>query len=110
MLCKLAQFMNLPQHRYYRCYWMTGQAVCGSLIQGLEFPEHLRSHHGIGGPDNAQLKCCWIGCFAEMKKESLIRHVNERHLEFKYICPNCPEQFTRVHTMRKHMLKEHSVS
>jgi hypothetical protein len=89
---------------------MTGQAVCSSLVQGPDFTEHLRSHHGIGGPDKAQLMCCWIGCFAEMKKESLVRHVNERHLEFKYACPNCPEQFTRDYTLRNHMLKKHSVS
>ena len=89
---------------------MTGQAVCSSLVQGLEYSEHLRSHHGVGGPERAQLMCCWRGCFTEMKKESLIRHVNEKHLEIKHTCPNCPEQFTRTHTLQNHMSNKHSGS
>jgi hypothetical protein len=104
MLCQSRSLTNL---RYYPCYWVTGQAVCGSLVQDLEFPEHLRCHHGVGGPDKAQLMCCWIGCFTEMKKESLMRHVNEKHLEIKYACPNCPEQFTRIHTLQSHMSIKH---
>jgi hypothetical protein len=101
---------NLPQYHFYLCCWITGQVVCSSLVQGLEFSEHLRSRHGVGGPDKALHMCCWNGCFAEMKKESLIRHVNEKHLEIKYGCSDCPEQFTRDYTLRNHMSKKHSVS
>ena len=71
---------------------MTGQAVCGSLIQD---PDHLRSHHGVGGPDKVRLVCCWTGCFAEMKKRSLMKNVDEKHLEIKHACPNCHGQFPR---------------
>ena len=88
---------------------MTGPAICGLLVQGLEFPEHLRSHHDVGGPDKAELVCRWNGCFAVMKTESLMRHLREKHLEFKYACPNCPEKFTRQYTLQCHMSRKHSV-
>ena len=102
--------MNHPQYYFYPCCWVTGQAACDLVVQGLDFSEHLRSHHGVGGPEKAPLVCCWSGCFAEMKKESLMRHVNEKHLEIKHACPSCPEQFTRDYTLRNHVSKKHSVS
>lgn len=108
MLCNYATLLNLPQNRSYRCCWVIGPALCGLSVPGSEFPDHLRSHHGVTGSEKTPVMCCWDGCFMEMNRESLVRHVNERHLELKYACPNCFEQFTRPYTMHNHMLKKHS--
>ncbi|KAH0833173.1 hypothetical protein J3R83DRAFT_12201, partial [Lanmaoa asiatica] len=110
MLLQLAPIANQPQHRYHTCCWSTPQGICCALIKGRDFPEHLRTNHGIIGPEKALLRCYWVDCFAEMKKESLTRHVQERHLELRYQCPNCPEQFTRSYTMHNHISRKHSGS
>ena len=107
-LCQYASLAHPLQG--YTCGWMTGQAVCGSLVQGSEFSEHLRSRHGVGVPGDVRVMCCWNGCFVKMKKEHLVRHVNETHLEIKHACPHCPAQFTRDYTLELHVSKKHSVS
>ena len=92
------------------CGWVTGQAICSSLVRFSDLPEHLRFCHGAVGPDRTNLVCRWVHCFAEMKEESLMRHVIEKHLEVRHACPHCPEQFTRLYTMQNHINKKHSVN
>ncbi|KAF8134885.1 hypothetical protein EV363DRAFT_1396352 [Boletus edulis] len=107
-LCELARIANNPQHRPYVCLWVTNGVVCNSHFQASEFPEHLRAAHGVVGQDKTPLVCCWYNCSTEMKKESVMRHVNEKHLEQRHMCPTCHEQFTRAHTMQNHVTKKHS--
>ncbi|KAG8213150.1 hypothetical protein J3R82DRAFT_11557 [Butyriboletus roseoflavus] len=109
-LLQVASLANHPQHRYHCCGWVTSQGLCNQHIQGHDFSEHLRADHGVVGPDKAQLRCRWVNCFAEMKKESLTRHVQEKHLELRFSCPSCSEQFTRNYTMQNHVLRKHSGS
>ncbi|KAF8134876.1 hypothetical protein EV363DRAFT_1294636 [Boletus edulis] len=109
-LCELAPIANNPQHRPYVCLWVTNGGVCNLHFQASEFPEHLRSDHGVVGPEKAPFVCSWFGCFDEMQKESIIRHVNEQHLELRYECPICHEQFTRAHTVQKHVSERHQGS
>ncbi|KAF8558112.1 hypothetical protein OG21DRAFT_1481648 [Imleria badia] len=81
-LCEIASIANDPQYRYYTCGWVTGQVICSSFVQVADFPDHLRSH-GLVGSEQTKVKCCWVSCSADMKKESLVRHVNEKHLELR---------------------------
>ncbi|KAF8134877.1 hypothetical protein EV363DRAFT_1396342 [Boletus edulis] len=107
-LCQLASIANDPRYRPYVCLWVTDGVVCNLHFQASEFPDHLRSAHGVVGADKASLMCCWVNCFAEMPKDCLMRHINENHLELRHICPICHEQFTRANTMQNHMSRKHS--
>ncbi|KAI9568236.1 hypothetical protein HD554DRAFT_2101052 [Boletus coccyginus] len=104
----LQLYLHAAAFMGHTCNWVTPHGVCGSLVQGLKFSEHLRSCHGIRGPDKEILTCRWYGCFVVMNKESLERHVNEIHIGMKYLCPHCSELFTRSYTLQTHMARKHS--
>ncbi|KAG6373318.1 hypothetical protein JVT61DRAFT_6459 [Boletus reticuloceps] len=107
-LCELASYAKDPRFRPYVCLWVTNGVVCNLHFQASEFPDHLRAAHGVVGADKASLTCCWVNCFTEMKKESVMRHMNEKHLELRHVCPTCNEQFTRTYTMQNHIARKHS--
>jgi len=109
-LCQVAPYTRDPQlHRHYPCQWWTGHGVCNALVQCCGFSDHLRFYHGVAGSEKAQVECCWGGCSSVMRKESLMRHLNEIHLEVKVACHICGEQFTRSHTLKGHLRREHSM-
>jgi len=101
-LCEVAPYANASVNRYYTCGWVTGQSICDHSVRGPDFSEHLRQNHGVTGPEKMKLMCCWRGCGCIMNKESVTRHVQETHLNWKYSCPVCSEEFTRNHTMINH--------
>ncbi|KAF9243547.1 hypothetical protein BU15DRAFT_59914 [Melanogaster broomeanus] len=76
-----------------------GQDPCNASIQGPDFSEHLRIVHGVTGHEKMQLRCWWMGCGSLMKKESVVRHVQEMHLGWRYSCSVCGEEFSRNHSM-----------
>ncbi|KAF9223614.1 hypothetical protein BS17DRAFT_780898 [Gyrodon lividus] len=104
-LCQLAPFANASSNRYYCCGWTAGQSICNAAVPGPEFAEHLRVYHGVTGPDKTKLRCYWTGCGSIMNKESVVRHVQEMHLNWKYACPVCSEEFSRNNTMTNHWKK-----
>ncbi|KAG6373319.1 hypothetical protein JVT61DRAFT_6460 [Boletus reticuloceps] len=101
------QRVSLTSDDRYSCRWTTGDVICNSYVRASDFPEHLRSAHGVVGADKASLVCGWVDCFTKMRKENIMRHVNEQHLELRYPCPTCHEQFTRAHTMQNHIARKH---
>lgn len=105
-----APLASQPQQCYHHCFWVVGlgPAICNAFVLGHEFSEHLRTDHVPAGTDKTLVMCCWAGCSSEMKKESLMRHVQEKHLEWKYTCPNCFERFTRNYTRDQHVTRKHS--
>ncbi|KAG9315155.1 hypothetical protein JVU11DRAFT_4278 [Chiua virens] len=108
ILLHYASVASHPQNCYHTCYWMTPYGVCNTQILGHDLSEHLRTCHGVSGPEKALLRCHWHNCLGEMRKESLARHIQEIHLEWKYVCPNCSERFTRNYTMQGHISRKHS--
>ena len=107
----LTTLQSEPQSCYHPCFWVDGHATCNKLVLGHEFSEHLRTCHVSVDADKARVRRrCWIGCSCEIRNESLIRHVQEKHLERKYTCPNCFERFTRSYTRDEHVSRKHSGS
>ncbi|KAG9315156.1 hypothetical protein JVU11DRAFT_4279 [Chiua virens] len=92
-----------PQNIHHACFWATAHGPCNKAVLGSEFAEHLRSCHDITVADGVQLNCLWSGCSTELKKESLMRHIQEKHLEWRYACPVCGERFTRNYTRQNHL-------
>ncbi|KAH7884556.1 hypothetical protein F5I97DRAFT_1470252 [Phlebopus sp. FC_14] len=105
---RLLQIATTDSERsIYQCGWVEGQSLCNEEFQGSKLSAHLKAAHGITGPDNAQFVCCWAGCATPMKKESVIRHVQEIHLIWRYYCPwpVCKEHFSRKYTLNQHYKK-----
>ena len=103
------EIINRPaEQRPYICGWeMSSDTVCGIPIIGDLFPVHLRDHHGVVGDNSAKIECKWTKCGREMNKESIVRHVTERHLQYKFVCDECDAIFTRRHTLNNHVLRKH---
>ncbi|KIM57963.1 hypothetical protein SCLCIDRAFT_129288, partial [Scleroderma citrinum Foug A] len=91
----------------YICGWVTSDMICGIPIVGELFSVHLRDHHHVVGDDKAKVRCDWSKCGMVMNKESIVRHVAEMHLHYKFCCDECNATFTRRHTLNSHVRKEH---
>ncbi|KIM57970.1 hypothetical protein SCLCIDRAFT_28479 [Scleroderma citrinum Foug A] len=102
----LLEFVSRPvEQRPYTCEWVTSGMACGLPVIGDSFSVHLRDHHGVVGGDKSKFSCDWLQCGIVMNKESIVRHVVEAHLQFKFICNICNASFTRKHTLNGHMKK-----
>ncbi|KAG2352261.1 hypothetical protein BDR07DRAFT_1438574 [Suillus spraguei] len=85
------------------CMWNRPDGSrCDYLFFAHELSTHLREYHGIRGADKLRVHCCWNGCHKELKKESLSRHVEEKHLMIMYPCNTCNKTFTREYNLRHH--------
>ncbi|KIJ60452.1 hypothetical protein HYDPIDRAFT_117160 [Hydnomerulius pinastri MD-312] len=103
----LLSIATSPEYRAHTCRWLErGGMPCEAVIQGLYFPIHLRDHHGLfmAGQNNARYQCLWEGCAdgIQVSREILMRHIQERHLLWKWACPNCGTEFTRKSTRDLH--------
>lgn len=96
-----------PDHTF--CLWDIGGGIpCSAYISVLDLSTHLRMH-GVKGPGDLVIHCAWDGCArAPMKRESVIRHIEEVHLHLKYMCSQCGTSFSRKYTLNSHVLKAHS--
>ena len=87
----------------FMCRWREVYGLhCGSLFCGNNLTAHLRDAHDIHGADKKRVYCLWEGCNTEMNKESIARHVEEKHLMVVYPCGTCRSSFTRRDTLKKH--------
>lgn len=74
----------------HTCQWMRDDGTpCGAQITYTTVPQHLRSAHGIKNmARDDPIPCRWSRCRPRgvkdtMNRESLVRHVREKHLFFK---------------------------
>ncbi|KAG9315159.1 hypothetical protein JVU11DRAFT_4282 [Chiua virens] len=109
-LLHFASFTHDPQNVYHTCFWATAHGPCNTQILGSEISDHLRSRHSVTVPDDVVLMCRWSGCSTELRKGCLVRHIQEKHLEWRYTCPQCGERFTRNYTRRNHLSRRHGVN
>ncbi|KIK39164.1 hypothetical protein CY34DRAFT_89736, partial [Suillus luteus UH-Slu-Lm8-n1] len=90
------------------CLWDSGFGVpCGAYISVSDLSKHLWMH-GVNGPAKSVITCAWGGCGrAPMKRESVVRHVEEVHLQVKYLCDQCNASFSRRSSRNAHVVKSH---
>ncbi|KAG6382128.1 hypothetical protein JVT61DRAFT_771 [Boletus reticuloceps] len=68
------------------CKWIGDDgAICGAQISWTTIPEHLAIHGIKKMTGNFRLQCRWLECRLrgdrkEMNRESIVRHVREKHL------------------------------
>lgn len=102
----LIRYGTLPaDQRPYICGWVVEDRPCGIPVLGDQFSMHLRDYHGVTGADKIRMRCCWVRCGTSMNKESMVRHVEEMHLQLRYTCTLCGEGFSRRSTMTSHFKK-----
>ncbi|KAG9315378.1 hypothetical protein JVU11DRAFT_4525 [Chiua virens] len=98
--CQLvANSLGLNQ---YFCGWITDGQRCNVLVLGEDVTDHLRAAHNSGEYEGERLTCLWDGCEETFRKGSLVRHVQEKHLEYRWPCPKCGIIFTRRGVMDAH--------
>lgn len=68
------------------CQWVGEDGtVCGGHITSATVSQHLTTHGVVNMTYNHLLSCRWLECQLrrDMKRESIVRHVRERHLGCK---------------------------
>ncbi|KAG6370722.1 hypothetical protein JVT61DRAFT_4643 [Boletus reticuloceps] len=94
---RLVSIATSPELSAHTCRWVEGSVRCSATVQGLCFPSHLREYHGIHGIGHRTIgfMCQWEGCSdtSTFSKEGLMKHIQERHLLWKWNCPNCGTVF-----------------
>ncbi|KAJ7492924.1 hypothetical protein B0H11DRAFT_2396149 [Mycena galericulata] len=65
---------------------------------------HLLDRHGI--LDGKRVPCCWTGCSATLKSNSLVQHLKSAHFKLRLKCPSCPTTFRREDTLKRHLSGE----
>ncbi|KAF9219343.1 hypothetical protein BS17DRAFT_789521 [Gyrodon lividus] len=94
-----------PEYRPHTCRWVDSGIRCDTVIQGLYFPAHLCERHVFAvGQDNLHFQCQWEGCSDTLvaSKEMLMKHIQERHLLWRWNCPNCGVVFPRKTSRNAH--------
>ncbi|OJA19530.1 hypothetical protein AZE42_06608 [Rhizopogon vesiculosus] len=88
----------------FQCWWDGEYGLhCNDLFRGNDLSAHLRDVHGIRGADKSPVCCRWNRCNLAMKKESIVRHVEERHLGIAHPCDTCGKKsFSRQDTLNRH--------
>lgn len=111
----MLNYLAVPRMQQpHTCGWIVSGEPCNNVLFPDQFSGHLATH-GVQGNNMTKMLCCWVGCNAPiMKKESLLRHVFEVHLELRFECPDCGMNFTRKaslnnHRKRQHFQQEHEV-
>ncbi|KIJ18192.1 hypothetical protein PAXINDRAFT_167449 [Paxillus involutus ATCC 200175] len=103
---RLVRIAASPEYRPHTCRWVDSGILCDSVIQGIYFHTHMRERHGIFvvGQDTPRFQCRWEGCSDTtlVNKEMLLRHIQERHLLWRWNCPNCGMVFTRKASRNSH--------
>ncbi|KAJ8582277.1 hypothetical protein M405DRAFT_830920, partial [Rhizopogon salebrosus TDB-379] len=97
-----------PAHTYdlngtFQCLWVGEYGLrCNDFFCGQNLSAHLREVHDIHGGDKTPIFCLWHGCGLGLNKESLSRHVEERHLCIGHRCGTCGKSYSRRDTLSKH--------
>ncbi|KAI6154607.1 hypothetical protein BKA82DRAFT_1005653 [Pisolithus tinctorius] len=91
----------------HTCGWVVGGEPCNDVLFPEQFSGHLRAH-GISGGDTTTVSCRWVACDApQMKRENMLRHVFEVHLELRFECTDCGLSFTRKNSLNNHRKRTH---
>ncbi|KAG1857882.1 hypothetical protein C8R48DRAFT_269827 [Suillus tomentosus] len=88
----------------FQCFWHWPQCQdlhCNDFFYGYNLSRHLQEKHGIHGSDKDHVFCLWNSCYLELNKESLTRHVEEKHLKIVHPC-GCGKEFSRRDTLNRH--------
>jgi hypothetical protein len=67
-------------HILGNCRWVDRGGTCNELLSWKSVSAHLRDRHVVRYGSEQLVTCLWLGCSSIMKKESLVRHIRERHL------------------------------
>ena len=86
--------------KQFHCGWTTNGLPCNAIVLGMEVPNHLRTVHGVNAAQ--RIECLWDQCGEDLNRACLIRHVQEKHLEFRWPCPKCGRIWTREGLMHAH--------
>ena len=93
MVCVVVQYvvwcwncLPFQAHSYdalILCQWSTTThgGRCGELTSCMDIPNHLVKRHNL--PSFAIVICQWQGCWKNVRRECLLRHILEHHLEPK---------------------------
>ncbi|KAG8221485.1 hypothetical protein J3R82DRAFT_1698, partial [Butyriboletus roseoflavus] len=84
----------------YLCAWVDNEQQCNTPVLGKEFPAHLRMVHRVHITPAST--CLWANCGVKLSSGSFARHVQEKHLDYRWACPKCNQLFTRRGTMEIH--------
>ncbi|KAG1857883.1 hypothetical protein C8R48DRAFT_269828 [Suillus tomentosus] len=88
----------------FQCWWdcYAPAMHCNDLICGRDLSYHLQEKHGIYGSDSARVLCQWNSCNSmKLKKESLARHIEEKHMRIVHKC-ECGSTYSRRDSLNKH--------
>ncbi|KAF8442272.1 hypothetical protein L210DRAFT_3203324 [Boletus edulis BED1] len=96
--CELVA-IGLGLKQYY-CGWTTNGVPCNTALLGQDVPLHLKTAHGAN--DTPRIECSWGNCGEVLNKGCLVRHVQEKHLEYRWPCPRCGAVFSRRGVMDTH--------
>ncbi|KAN0079992.1 hypothetical protein V8E55_009558 [Tylopilus felleus] len=90
---RLVSIASSPELSIHTCRWVESGKRCTATIQGIHFSTHLRDYHGIQGLGFRTIGfvCQWEGCTntSTFNKEGLMKHIQEKHLLWRWNCPNC---------------------
>jgi hypothetical protein len=81
----------------HTCQWMKDDGtICGEQITGMTITDHLVIHGVTDMPHDRRLLCRWPGCQLRgnkptVKRESIARHVREKHLGCKRPSKHCKQ-------------------
>ncbi|KAH7883387.1 hypothetical protein F5I97DRAFT_236309 [Phlebopus sp. FC_14] len=102
-LAEYAERHYSGQPCFYRCLIDRDGETCNTWIVGDRpyISKHLRSCHP-SHPGNGYATCRWDGCPTVMKKDNLPRHI-VTHLNIKWKCPHCREEFSRDDAVHRHL-------
>ncbi|KAG6332934.1 hypothetical protein ID866_6150 [Astraeus odoratus] len=54
------------------------------------------------------MTCNWSACGLQMNKESIVRHVTEIHLEYRFDCGTCGYTYSHRDELNRHQEKHFS--
>ena len=103
--CELVDISFITNVHFFNCFFDD----CGSWVPDTRnsFELHLAKNHGIllrGDP--ASIICCgWQGCRRHIKRGNFPRHLR-KHLEYKWGCSQCGQQFSRPDSVSDHSQKK----
>ncbi|KAH7883375.1 hypothetical protein F5I97DRAFT_1814951 [Phlebopus sp. FC_14] len=93
---------SLDNVHFYKCCWEN----CGQWMPGdrEQLELHLKYKHEVllKGDPWSPTTCRWTGCGGELKKNSLLRHI-EIHLGLHWRCSLCSQEYTRADSVSSHI-------
>ncbi|KAG1898731.1 kinase-like domain-containing protein [Suillus fuscotomentosus] len=88
----------------FQCKWNGPNGLsCDHLIHPHDLSSHLREVHEIRGSGNSRNQCIWDGCNRVLRRDTLLRHINEVHGRVvRHSCDSCGRKFRRLCMLNGH--------